>query len=96
MQRNQKLPAWAAFFCLVSELPKENEMSYAKSDTQPKKHATATQKDSPQYLPFKIVQIQQTAQGESSVAEAQADFVAQAGMPKALPEEKESERSPSD
>lgn len=71
-------------------------MSHAKSDTQPKENPSGTHKDSPHYLPFKIVQIKQNNQVESSVAEAQADFVAQAGMPKALPEDIKSENSRSE
>ena len=66
-------------------------MPHAKSDTQPKENPSGTHKASPHYLPFKIVQIKQNDQNESSVAEAQADFVAQAGMPKALPDDNESE-----
>jgi hypothetical protein len=53
-------------------------------------------KDTPYYLPFAFTQIKQNKQGVSSVEEAQDDFVAQAGTPKALPDEKTTEKSPSE
>jgi hypothetical protein len=48
---------------------------------------------SPYYLPFEIVQIKHSDQQPSSIEEAQADFVAQAGMPKVVPEESPAENS---
>jgi hypothetical protein len=53
------------------------------------------QDDNPYYLPFSFAQIKQSSFGVSSVGEAQDEFVAQAGMPKALPDEQKSEKNPS-
>jgi hypothetical protein len=60
----------------------------------PKGKPSSTEKDTPYYLPFAFTQIKQTTKGISSVEEAQDDFVAQAGTPKALPDEKKSEKTP--
>jgi hypothetical protein len=68
-------------------------MPHTKSDTQPEEKSDGMHLASPYYLPFEIVQIKQSDQHLSSVEEAQADFVAQAGMPKALSEESPSENS---
>ena len=57
----------------------------------PKEKPSWTEKETPYYLPFSFAQIKQSDQGVSSVEEAQDDFVAQAGMPKALPDEKKTE-----
>lgn len=65
-------------------------MTEANSTTQleegksPKKN-----EETPQYLPFTFVQIKQSSRDVSSIEEAQADFVAQAGKPAALPDNKD-------
>jgi len=51
------------------------------------------QDDNPYYLPFSFAQIKQSSSGVSSVGEAQDEFVAQAGMPKALPDEQTSKNA---
>jgi hypothetical protein len=54
------------------------------------------EKDTPYYLPFSFAQIRHNSQGVSSVEEAQDDFVAQAGMPKAIPDEQKAENPPAE
>ncbi|MGD8455231.1 MAG: hypothetical protein PVF83_02515 [Anaerolineales bacterium] len=72
-------------------------MPQNKPNTQtPKGKPSWMDKDTPYYLPFAFTQIKQNKQGVSSVEEAQDDFVAQAGTPKALPDEKMTEKSPSE
>jgi hypothetical protein len=51
------------------------------------------QNETPYYLPFSFAQIKQNNFGVSSVEEAQDEFVAQAGMPKALPDEHKPEKT---
>ena len=65
------------------------------STQTPKGKPSWTEKDTPYYLPFSFAQIKQNNFGVSSVEEAQDEFVAQAGMPKALPDEQKAEKSPS-
>jgi len=52
------------------------------------------QHDTPYYLPFSFAQIKQSILGFSSAEEAQDDFVAQAGTPKALADEQKPEKDP--
>ena len=59
----------------------EDNLSQSEEGEMPKKN-----EETPQYLPFTFVQIKQSKQQVSSIEEAQADFVAQAGKPAALPE----------
>ena len=62
-------------------------MTETNRTTQPEEGKSPKgNKEMPQYLPFKLVQIKPNNQKASSIEEAQADFVAQAGKPAALPD----------